>query len=1010
MTRVCSAAVRQGGLGRRSWLFAAATAIALLGACLWSTAASASYEHVCSPTASTEDAMCYVLLDKTEEGVKTYTSGSGELGGFSPSDLRSAYKLPAKGGYGQTVAIVDAYNDPNAESDLAEYRAHYKLPECTKADGCFRKVNQKGEERAYPEESPGWSLEISLDLDMVSAVCPGCHILLVEASSEKMRELGASDNEAATLGATEISNSYGSPEEWDPKHEGYREYDSDYEHPGVPITVAAGDYGYDNWELEFYTGEKVMSPSFPAASPDAISVGGTTLLPAEGVREWAETVWTSSGGGCSLEQERHLWQAFYAGCELRMDNDVAAVADPATPMSIYDTYGIREKWHDVGGTSVAAPLIAGLEALSGSRARSLPGAEALYLGSGAMFDVKVGTNNDREVGCGQASNCNAGVGYDGPSGNGTPDGLLTVPPAASEYALPSGSEPLGAAAGPDGNLWFALEGAGKIAKVTPSGAVTEYKLGSSSACPSYLTAGPAGEGALWFTDKCLSKIGKITTAGTVTEYALPSGSLPYGIAAGPDGNLWFAELGTNRIGKITTAGTVTEYKLPSRSDPVGIAAGPDGKLWFTEFGSNRVGKIATSGSITEYNLPSGSQPGLIAAGPEKEGALWFPESGTSRIGKIATSGTISEYALPAGSDPIEVADGPEGDLWFTDYGTSKVGRILRSGGVVEFALPAGSDPGGLVTGPDGDLWVTDTGAAKVSKLKLTEVSEYGLPSGSEPLGAAAGPDGNLWVALEGAGKIAKVTPSGAMTEYTLGSSSACPSYIAAGPSDESALWFTDKCLSKIGKITTAGTVTEYALPSGSLPYGIAAGPDGNLWFAELGTNRVGKITTSGTVTEYKLPARSDPVGIAAGTDGNLWFTEFGTSRVGKITTSGTITEYTLPSGSRPGLIAPGPEREGALWFAESGTSKIGTITTSGSISEYALPAGADPIEVADGPEGDLWFTDFGTSKAGRITTSGMVSEFELPAGSDPGGLVTGPDGDLWLTDTGSGQIGRLAPP
>jgi len=194
--------------GRLACLISA-VAVVLLSACVWNAAAyGAEFEEAC-PAPSANHAECYALRDKIEKGVEKYTAGSGELGGFDPSDLRSAYKLPSTGGSGQTVAIVDAYNDPNAESDLKEYRAHYELPACTKASGCFKKVNQGGKEEAYPESEPGWSEEISLDLDMVSAACPECHILLVEANNEKISELGAAANEAAKLGATEISNSTG---------------------------------------------------------------------------------------------------------------------------------------------------------------------------------------------------------------------------------------------------------------------------------------------------------------------------------------------------------------------------------------------------------------------------------------------------------------------------------------------------------------------------------------------------------------------------------------------------------------------------------------------------------------------------------------------------------------------------------------------------------------------------------------------------------------------------------
>src|SRR5271163_3134440 len=157
----------------------------------------------------------------------SYT-GTGIGGGYGPADLRSAYNLPSESrGSGQTVAIVDAYNDPDAESDLAAYRSQYGESACTTANGCFKKVNQTGG-TSYPASNAEWSVEISLDVDMVSAACPNCHILLVDAS----------EDEAVTLGATEVSNSWVGAEE-----SNETSTDKYFDHPGVPITAGSGDDG-----------------------------------------------------------------------------------------------------------------------------------------------------------------------------------------------------------------------------------------------------------------------------------------------------------------------------------------------------------------------------------------------------------------------------------------------------------------------------------------------------------------------------------------------------------------------------------------------------------------------------------------------------------------------------------------------------------------------------------------------------------------------------------------------
>jgi hypothetical protein len=341
-------------------------------------------------------------------------------GGYDPADLRSAYDLPSESaGSGQTVAIVDAYDDPNAESDLAVYRSRYGIPACTSASGCFRKVNQTGG-TSYPRAEPGWAVEISLDLDMVSAACPNCHILLVEASNNSDSNLDTAEDEAVTLGATEVSNSWAGPE-----FAGESSDDSFFDHPGIPITVAAGDEGY--------------GAQYPSASPDVIAVGGTALTRASNARGWSETAWSGTGSGCSAYEPKPAWQTD-KGCANRTDNDVAAVASTETPVSIADSYRLPREfsvpeagWTLVGGTSVASPLVAGTMALADAYTRSFPGAEALYEeaaqnGTGVLDNVTSGSNGS----CGTYL-CEAGPGYNGPTGLGSMSGApLVLPPVQQE--------------------------------------------------------------------------------------------------------------------------------------------------------------------------------------------------------------------------------------------------------------------------------------------------------------------------------------------------------------------------------------------------------------------------------------------------------------------------------------------------------------------------------------------------------------------------------------------------
>jgi subtilase family serine protease len=321
--------------------------------------------------------------------------------GYGPADLRSAYNLTGTGSAAQTIAIVDAQDDPTAEADLAVYRAQYGLPACTTANGCFRKVAQNGS-TSYPAVDSGWALEISLDLDMASAICPACKILLVEATSASLGNLGAAVDRAATMGATTISNSYGGSE----LLAALTGAQSHYNHPGIAITASTGDSGF--------------GVSFPATAPAVTAVGGTTLTRNGSARGWGETAWSGAGSGCSSFFARPAGQASAGtGCSRHANSDVSAVADPATGVAVYDSTPIsdgRSGWFVVGGTSASSPIVAAVIALAGNAAsytNSFP-----YSHTGSLYDVTTGSNGT----CSTTQQCTARVGWDGPTGLGTPNG------------------------------------------------------------------------------------------------------------------------------------------------------------------------------------------------------------------------------------------------------------------------------------------------------------------------------------------------------------------------------------------------------------------------------------------------------------------------------------------------------------------------------------------------------------------------------------------------------------
>jgi subtilase family serine protease len=336
--------------------------------------------------------------------------------GLGPAQIQSAYKLAGLNASGRTVAIVDAYDDPNAASDLNTFRSAYGLPACTTANGCFAKVNQNGAASPLPSGDYGWAEEESLDLDAVSSACPTCHILLVEASSASTSALSKAENSAAkAAGVVAISNSYGGSET-----SSETSTDSSYNHSGIAITVSSGDSGY--------------GVEYPAASRYVTAVGGTTLTQASNARGWTESAWSGAGSGCSAYEAKQSWQTD-TGCARRTVADVSADADPNSGLGVYDTYnncgssstcdvlieeGIAQGldgWAQVGGTSLSSPLIASVYALAGNTASITYGSYP-FSHTSSLFDVTSGSNGS----CGGSYLCTAKTGYDGPTGLGTPNG------------------------------------------------------------------------------------------------------------------------------------------------------------------------------------------------------------------------------------------------------------------------------------------------------------------------------------------------------------------------------------------------------------------------------------------------------------------------------------------------------------------------------------------------------------------------------------------------------------
>ncbi len=291
----------------------------------------------------------------------------------------------------------------------------------------------------------------------------------------------------------------------------------------------------------------------------------------------------------------------------------------------------------------------------------------------------------------------------------------------TEFTSPTAvSEPAGITAGPDGNMWFTENAAGKVARITLNGTITEFPLPARSAVPAGIVTGP--DGNLWFAESGNNSVGKMTTSGTLSQYPAPTQSAsPFFITVGRHGNLWFTECTANKIAKITTSGAITEYPTPTQSsNPFGITTGPDGSLWFAERGVGQIGKATTTGTITEYSIPSGPSSGPFGITMGADGALWFGAVQANNIGRITTLGTVfPEYPAPEPfSYPAFPTLGPDGAVWFSEFEGNRIGRITTAGAFLEYAVPTpASQPAIIAVGPDGALWFTELTGNKVGRLR-----------------------------------------------------------------------------------------------------------------------------------------------------------------------------------------------------------------------------------------------------------------------------------------------------
>ena len=364
---------------------------------------------VCAKPANPHLAQCLAEGVTVAPGSKQVLTTKVYVNGLGPADIQDAYNLPADQGDGVTVAVVEAGNYIDIDKDLQVWRSNFGLPACTEANGCLTVVNGQGGSQLPPRRN-GWSIETALDVDAVSAACPLCHILVVEAKGVHYQELGRANATAARMGAVAISNSWKIPE-----FQGMDQGQNDawFDHTGVADLASSGDGGHTS----------IVTIGYPAGLPNEIAVGGTLLQRTSNARGWTESAWSGAGSACGVYVAKQPWQKD-KGCDFRTTSDVSADASPASGLAVYHTLPKQGGgWSVYGGTSLSSPLLAGVYGLADNTGTLGDGIAAhLYANTQHLYDVTTGSNGTI---CSKKQSyiCNAGPGYDGPTGLGTPNGI-----------------------------------------------------------------------------------------------------------------------------------------------------------------------------------------------------------------------------------------------------------------------------------------------------------------------------------------------------------------------------------------------------------------------------------------------------------------------------------------------------------------------------------------------------------------------------------------------------------
>ena len=896
--------------------------------------------------------------------------------GLGPADLASAYKVTSGGSAAITIAIVDAYGYANAESDLSTYRNMYGLPACTTANGCFTKVDQNGG-TSYPAYNAGWAGEQALDLDMVSALCPNCKILLVQANSAYNSDLAFAVSRAAQLGAHAISNSYSSAE----SSASLTSFASYYNIPGVAVTASTGDYGY--------------GVQMPASYPGVIAVGGTSLSRDSSARGWTESAWSGAGSGCSAYVSKPSWQTD-TGCTNRTVADVSAVADPNTGVAVYGPVsGTTSGWGVYGGTSASAPIIAALYGVNGGNVNA---GQNPYLHASSLFDVTAGSNGS----CSPSYLCSGLAGYDGPTGLGTPNGVVAFgEPPSSTYSL---------------NYTAAGAGSGTVG-FSPSGTTASC---TGSCTNSYnsgtvvtLTAGPATGSVFsgWSGNAACSGTGTcqltMSAAQSVTATFDPSSAvatLSNGVAK------------TN-LSAATGANTFYSIDVPAGATNLSVntSGGSGDADLYMSFGTQPTTTSYDCGSYLTGNNETCSFP------TPSPGTYYIMLNANQAYGGLSLVGQYTNAAPFVSLSPSSLA--------FADQAANTTSSPL----VVTLTNTGNANlvvSGVTTTGTDAAAFTPTTTCASVTPAATCTISVTFKPTSA---GAKAA---SLSIASNLAGPPTLISLSGT------GIGTAISQFVGTidGP----------------GFVNGAGTAARFNSPTG-----IAIDSSGNLYVTDSKNNLIRKVTSAGAVTTLAgqilvsgstvgsgTAARfKGPTGIAInGT--TLYVTDTENQVIRKVTTAGVSSAFVGTVGSPGSANGTGTaalfkrpqaavvDGGGNVFVADTDNSTIRKATSAGVVTLFAGTAGSQggtngtgtvarfskPTGIGRDASNNLYVTDVAGQTVRRITSAAVVTTFAGSNGvsgstngstgtsarfSSPSGVVVDSSGNIFIGDGANGTVRRI---